>query len=106
MCTYLISHCLHKVKIARLTGGLFEGEGIIFVSIMEARGLTILGIVFGEDLDISSLWSSLDEKLAVSGIMDLLAEMTTYEKRSMRLNAFVVTFYLLYLSLIIFLHES
>ena len=70
---------------------------------LESRGLVKLGIFYGEDLAISSWWGSLAAKIAVSGIMDLVAEMATYAKSSMRPNTFVMPFFLLSLSWIILL---
>ena len=55
---------------------------------LEARELMKLGRLSGEDLAISLWWSSLDAKLSVYGIMDLVADMDTDTKRAMRLNNF------------------
>ena len=59
---------------------------------MESRGLVKLGILSGEDLDIYSWWSSLDEKLAVSERMNLVVDMATYAKKSMRTNILGIPF--------------
>ena len=42
---------------------------------LEDRGLVKLGILYGKDLAFSSFLSRLDAKIAVYGIMYLLAEM-------------------------------
>ena len=64
-------------------------------SMLEDRGLVNLGRFSGEDLDLSSWWSSLAVKLAVSGRMNLVADMATDAKREMRPNTFGMTFFLL-----------
>ena len=68
------------------------------VYMMDSRGLVKLSRFSGENLDISSWWSRLTEKLAVSGIMGLVADMATDAKRAMRPNTFGVPLSLLYLS--------
>ena len=67
-------------------------------SILENRGLVKLGRFSGEDLALSSWWSSLATKLAVSGIMDLVVDMEIYVKRPMRPNNLVLPFHLFFLS--------
>ena len=52
----------------------------------ETRWLVRLGRLSGEDLDFSSFRISLDAKLAVSGRMELVTDVATYTKRSMRPN--------------------
>ena len=51
------------------------------VSVLEASRLVKLGRLSGKDLDLSSWWSSLVEKLAVSEIMYLVAYIATDAKR-------------------------
>ena len=63
---------------------------------LEARGLAKLGILSGEDLDLSAWWKILSEKLAVSGIVDFVADMATNVKKKMRPNNFGMIFSLLY----------
>ena len=93
MCTYFLPHFLHKVHPIRLTGGLFECEGIItFLCVVIQRSLK-LGILYGEELDIYTWWRSLDAKLAVSIRMELVTDMATYAKREMM---FCMSFPLLY----------
>ena len=72
-------------------------------SMLELRGFMKLGRFSGEDLDIYSWWNILAAKFTVSVIMDLMADMATNVKRTMRQNAFVMPFSLLYFSLITFL---
>ena len=67
-------------------------------SMFEISGLVKFGRLYGEDLALSLWWMSLDEKLAVSGIMNLVADMDIYAKREMRLNALGMPFTLFYLS--------
>ena len=43
MKTYFLSHCLHKLYPVRLTGGLFEGEGIISYLYVGGQGFVKLG---------------------------------------------------------------
>ena len=62
-------------------------------SMLEARGLVNLGRFSGEDLDLSSWWSSLAVKLDVSGIMNLVEDMATDAKREMRPNNFGMLFF-------------
>ena len=50
-------------------------------SMLDARGLVKLGRFYGEDLDLSSWWISLDEKLDIFVIMDLVEYMATDTKR-------------------------
>ena len=60
-----------------------------------ARGLVKFGRLSGEDLDLYSLWSSLAAKIAVSGRINLVTDMSTDAKREMRLNTFGMLFKLL-----------
>ena len=46
-------------------------------SMLEDRGLVKLGRFYGEDLDFSSWWRILTEKISVSGIMELLSDIAT-----------------------------
>ena len=46
----------------------------------------------GEDLALSSWWSILDAKLAVSGRMDLMEDIAGDENREMRSNTFGMTY--------------
>ena len=50
---------------------------------LETRGLFKLGRLSGEDLALSSWWSSLAAKFAISGRMDLVEVMATDAKRAM-----------------------
>ena len=50
----------------------------------ETKGLVKLGRFSGENLTISSWWSSLSEKLAVSGRMDFVTDIVTDTKREMK----------------------
>ena len=67
-------------------------------SMLEDSGLVNLGRFYGEDLDFSSWWRILTEKISVSGRMELAADMDTYTKISTKANKFGMTFSLLYLS--------
>ena len=67
-------------------------------SMLETRGLLKFGGLFGEDLYLSSCWSSLAARIDISGRIDLVAEMATDEKRIMRSNNFCVPSPLLYFS--------
>ena len=53
-------------------------------SVLDARGLVKLGRFYGEDLDLSSWWISLDEKLSLSERMDFVADMAIDEKKEIR----------------------
>ena len=57
--------------------------------------LVKLGRFSGEDLDFSFWCRSLDAKLAVSRRMDLVSDMATDNKSSMRENILGVPFFLL-----------
>ena len=50
-------------------------------SVFDTRGLVKLGVSYGEDLVLSSWWSSLASKISVSGRMDLVVYMATDAKR-------------------------
>ena len=43
MSTYFLSNCLHKVHPVRLTGGLFEYEGIIYCLYAGEQGVDEVG---------------------------------------------------------------
>ena len=62
-------------------------------SMLETRGLLKFGGLFGEDLYLSSCWSSLAARIDISGRIDLVAEMAI-----MRSNNFCVPSPLLYFS--------
>ena len=55
-------------------------------SVFDTRGLVKLGRLSGDYLTLSSCWISLTKKLAIYERMDLVAEMVTYLKRTMRPN--------------------
>ena len=59
---------------------------------MEYRGSVKLGRLSGEDLYLSSWWSRLDTKLAVSGGIYLVSDMSTDENRELRPNTFGMHF--------------
>ena len=61
-------------------------------SMLEARGLVKLGIFSLEGLALSSWWSSLAAKIAVSVIMYLVADMNTDAKKVMIPNTFDMPF--------------
>ena len=61
-------------------------------SMFKSRGLVKLVILSGEDLDISSWWSSLAEKLSVSGRVYFMADIATDTKRSISPNTFGIPF--------------
>ena len=65
---------------------------------LEARALVKLDRLSGEYLDLFSQWSILAAKLAVSAIMDLVSDMATDFKRTMRPNTFGIPFPLFYFS--------
>ena len=67
-------------------------------SMLETRWLEKLRRLSGEDLALSSWWSSLVEETAFYGRMDLVIDMATDVKREMRLNTFGMPFIILYLS--------
>ena len=48
---------------------------------LDARGLAKLGRFSGEDLDLSSWWTILDEKLSLYERMDVVADMAIDEKK-------------------------
>ena len=48
-------------------------------------------------MDLYSLWISLDTKLAVSGSMNLVADMATDAKREIRLNTLGFTYIFLFI---------
>ena len=81
---YFLPHKLHNVHTFRLTVGSLEGEGVNFSYMFDIKGLVKLGRLSGEDLDLSSWCIILYEKLAVSGIVSLVADVATYAKRAMR----------------------
>ena len=62
-----------------------------------------LVIFYGEDLALSSWWSSLAGKISVYGIMDLVEDTATDAKRVIGTSTFGMNFYLLSLYWIIFL---
>ena len=62
------------------------------VSMLEARGLVKFGRFSEEELALYSFCISLDAKLAVSGILGLVADMVTYAKKKLRPNTFVMQF--------------
>ena len=62
------------------------------VYILEARGLVKLGIFSGEDLALYSWCIRLAARIAVSGRMYLVADMTTYANREFRPNIFGIPF--------------
>ena len=66
-------------------------------AILEVRGLSKLGRLYREDLDISSWWSSLSKKLTVSGRMDLVLYMDTGVKREMRPKTLEFPYLFLYI---------
>ena len=68
---------------------------------LESRGLVKLVIFTAEELSISSWWSRLDEKLAVSGRMDLVSEMVIDAKRKISPNTLGLSYLFLYLYLTI-----
>ena len=70
-------------------------------SLLEARELIKLGRFSGEELALSSWWIIFAAKIAVSGIMELVADMAADAKRAMRLNTFGIIFPFLCLSCII-----
>ena len=72
----------------------------------DTMGVVKLGIFYGEDLAHSSWWSILDENLSVYGRMNLVVDMDTYAKRSMRPKNLDMPFPFLSLSWIILLHLS
>ena len=69
---------------------------------LKSRGLVKLVIFTAEELPIFSWWSRLDEKLAVSGRMDLVSEMVIDAKRKISPNTLGLSYLFLYFSLIIF----
>ena len=70
---------------------------------LEFRVLLKLVRFSGEDLDFSSWWSSLSEKITVFGIMELVKDMAIYSKRKIIPNAFGLPYLLLYFSCNLFL---
>ena len=68
-------------------------------SLLETMGLMKLSRLSGEYLDLSSWCSSVVSKLAVSGRMDLAADMVTDVKIEMIPNTFGMTFFLLLFTL-------
>ena len=64
--------------------------------ILEAMGLVKLVRLSVENLDLSSWWSSLAAKLAVSGRMELVIDMATDAKREIMPNTFGMEFHFLY----------
>ena len=67
-------------------------------SMLETMGLVKFGRFYVQDLALSSWWGIFAAKLAVSGRMDLVADMNTDTKRAIRPNAFGMPFYFLSLS--------
>ena len=64
---------------------------VSFTSYMfDNRFLVKLGILYGEELALSSWWSILAEKLDFFIIMDLVSDMAIYVKREMRPNTLVM----------------
>ena len=61
-------------------------------SMLEFRRLVKLVIFYGEDLALSSWWSSLAGKISVYGIMDLVEDTATYAKRVIGTSTFGMTF--------------
>ena len=59
---------------------------------LEARGFVILGIFSGEYLALYSRWRILVARLDVSGIMDLVADMSMNTKIKMSPNTFGMPF--------------
>ena len=98
MSTYFLPCCLHKFQPVRLTGGFLEGEGVISFFYVDTMGVLQLGIFSGDDLALSSWWSRLYEKLAVSGRLGLVLDKATDAKRGMRPNTLGVSFPFLSLS--------
>ena len=73
----------------------FKVKVLFPASMFEARRLVKLGRFSGHELALPSWWSILSEKLAVSGIMDLVADMSTDVKREISPNTLVIPFPLL-----------
>ena len=67
-------------------------------SMFEAMGLVKLGILSGEDWTLSSLWSILASKLAVSGRLDSVSEISTDANVAMRPDSLGMPFIFLYIS--------
>ena len=67
-------------------------------SMFDTMGVLQLGIFSGDDLALSSWWSRLYEKLAVSGRLGLVLDKATDAKREMRPNTLGVSFPFLSLS--------
>ena len=54
MGTYFLKHCLHKVQHYRLTGGLLEGEVVIYLFYVWYKGVGKVRDISGEELALSS----------------------------------------------------
>ena len=67
-------------------------------SMFESRGLLKLGILYGWDWTLSSLWSILASKLAVFGRLDSVSEISTDANVAMRPNSLGMPFIFLYIS--------
>ena len=67
-------------------------------SVFDTRGLVKLVILYGEDMSLSSWGISFDEKLSVSGIVELVEDMITDAKREMRPKTLGMPSPLLYFS--------
>ena len=57
----MIFNFMSTYFISRLTGGLFEGEGIISCLYDGVQGVGEAGGISGEDLDLSLWWINLAE---------------------------------------------
>ena len=73
-------------------------EAFFPASMFEVGGLGKLGGFFVEELDILSWYSSLDTKLAISGVMELVEEMDTDANREIITMGLSVTYLFLSLS--------
>ena len=98
MSTYLLPNFIHRVHHVRLTGGLIEGEGIIYCLYDGARGFSEVGGIIWGGLGSLFMVEKLDTEVSVSGRMDLVIDMATDTMSETRQNTCGMPFNFLSLS--------
>ena len=74
-------------------GNILKVNVLFTTSTAEAIGLEKFGEMSSYDMDFYSRWVKFSAKLAVPGIMDLVADMTTEENKATRPNILSSTYH-------------
>ena len=98
MGTHIFTNFLHKFQPFRLTGGFIESEGLITTFYIRVQRVGEVGGIVWWILGFSLWWISLDAKLAVYVIIDLVIEIDIYAMLEIRPNKLVLKPTFLYLS--------